>query len=153
MEAQVPPFARDILTDDAVIEGLRQAWLDSHPGISGGHEEGGFIVKEPDRRHTVLRWPRGVQDEIEVPVHTDCQIQGKRIIATFHTHPNTGHDYLQEPSEDDTEAVRHDPDLKSDLYLGEFVISDKIIYLVSQIGRISELGLTAILLAFAREGI
>lgn len=28
------------LNDPTVRDALKQAWLDSHPGITGGHEEG-----------------------------------------------------------------------------------------------------------------
>jgi hypothetical protein len=30
---------------------------------------------------------------------------GKDIVASFHTHPNTGSDYLQEPSETDKRGI------------------------------------------------
>jgi len=61
------------------------------------------------------------------------------IVASFHTHPNTGNDYLQESSETDKRAVRDDPDLKGDEYLGEFVISQAVIYLVSPAGQVREM--------------
>jgi len=38
--------ADDLLQNNVVLEGLRKAWLDSNPGISGGHEEGGFVAEE-----------------------------------------------------------------------------------------------------------
>jgi hypothetical protein len=41
---------------------------------------------------------------------------------------------LQEPSETDKRAVRDDPDLKGNDYVGEFVISQAVIYLVSPAG-------------------
>ena len=42
-----------ILNDLAVRDVLKQAWLDSQPGIGGGHEEGGFIL-----RMKRVRWLR-----------------------------------------------------------------------------------------------
>ena len=65
--------------------------------------------------------------------------EGLEIVASFHTHPNTGSDYLQEPSETDKRAVRDDPDLKGDDYIGEFVISQAVIYLVSPAGQVREM--------------
>ena len=62
------------------------------------------------------------------------------IIATFHTHPNIGNNYRQEPSETDKRAVRDDPDLKGKFYVGEFVISKELIYLILPNGQVSEIG-------------
>jgi hypothetical protein len=47
--------------------------------------------------------------------------------------------YLQEPSETDKRAVRDDPDLKSVEYVGEYVISQAIIYLISPAGQVREI--------------
>lgn len=73
-------------------------------------------------------------------------------MATFHTHPNTGPDYLQEPSETDQRAVRDDPDLKGAEYAGELVISAEIIYLVTPTGQTREVGVTNEIL-FSSEGV
>jgi len=77
-----------------------------------------------------------------VPRHQNCKIEDRWIVATFHTHPNTGGDYLQEPSETDKRAVRDDPDLKSADYVGEFVISYEMIFLITQAGRVREVAET-----------
>jgi hypothetical protein len=71
------------------------------------------------------------------------------IIASFHTHPNTGPDYLQEPGETDRRAVRADPDLKAPHYAGELVISAGLVYLVLPDGSVSELGETQRIIAQA----
>ena len=63
-----------------------------------------------------------------------------KIVASFHTHPNTGSDYLQEPSETDKRAIRDDPDLKGAFYVGEFVISMDKVYLITPNGQVSEIG-------------
>ncbi len=128
-----------ILNSPDVRTALKQAWLDSNPGNSGGHEEGGFILQNPDGGLSVARWPRGKQNEISLLPHSNCEIGEDEIIASFHTHPNTGSDYLQEPSETDKRAVRDDPDLKGENYVGEFVISGETIYLISPAGRVREL--------------
>ncbi len=134
---------RAILSDLNIRDGLRQAWIDSNPGTIGGHEEGGFIVKSADEKLRIIRWQSGLQNVIRVAPHPNCKMDGLEIVASFHTHPNTGNDYLQEPSETDKRAVRDDPDLKSAEYVGEFVISQTIIYLVSPAGQVREMDDTA----------
>ncbi len=59
-------------------------------------------------------------------------------MASFHTHPNTGAEFLQEPSETDKRAVRDDPDLKGASYIGEFVIAQEAIYLITPNGGVRE---------------
>ena len=120
-------------------QALQQAWMDSSPGITGGHEEGGFVVRDAVGRLSVRRWQTGLQDTIQVPPHGNCVFDGLEIVASFHTHPNTGSDYLQEPSETDKRAVRDDPNLKGVEYIGEFVISQALIYLISPAGQIREM--------------
>ena len=73
-----------------------------------------------------------------MPLHVDCRTGDKEIIGTFHTHPNTGPDYLQEPGEGDRRAVRDDPDLKGVGYIGELVISQQTIYVIAPNGELSE---------------
>ena len=63
-------------------------------------------------------------------------------MATFHTHPNTGSDFLQDPSVTDIRAVRDDSQLKGPFYAGEFVISRDTIYLIEPTGHATELGAT-----------
>jgi len=109
---------------------LIRAWIDSGPDVSGGHEEGGFIVADDDGKLTVVRWEKGSQNEIILPPHKNCFVEGKDIIASFHTHPNTGKDFQQEPSLTDIRAVSDDYDLKGEFYLGEIVISKENIYFV-----------------------
>ena len=132
----------EILANTHVLSELRRAWDDSNPGLTGGHEEGGFIVRGPDGNISVVRWPVGELNQIDVPPHPDCRAGGGEIIATFHTHPNTGDDYLQEPGESDRRGVRDDPDLKGESYVGEFVISAERIYLIAPDGRVSVVGET-----------
>jgi hypothetical protein len=128
----------DFLSLPNVRSGLREAWHDSNPGPSGGHEEGGFIVETDQQELVVIRWPRGSENSIVVPGHPGGRIKEGRIVATFHTHPNTGPDYLQEPSVTDRRAVMGDPDLQGSGYLGEFVISAEKVYLVRPTGDVEE---------------
>jgi Domain of unknown function (DUF4329) len=138
---------RKILNDPLVCAELKRAWEDSQPGLTGGHEEGGFILKDSAGNFSILRWTTGTQNSISVPPHPKCKIEKSDIVASFHTHPNTGDDYLQEPSETDKRAVRDDPDLKGVSYVGEFVISQAKIYLIEPTGQVSEVGDTSILLS------
>lgn len=128
-----------ILSDTGVRRTLSQAWRDSKPGVSGGHEEGGFIIQNVTGELSVARWPKGDGDTIILPPHHGCKIGEDEIVASFHTHPNTGSDFLQEPSETDKRAVRDDPDLKGDNYVGEFVISLDTIYLITSNGETREI--------------
>jgi hypothetical protein len=65
-----------------------------------------------------IRWPMGEGHCIRVPDHPGCSVRGRPIIASFHTHPNTSLDYLQEPSETDKRGIQEDRDLKGEFYAG-----------------------------------
>ena len=123
----MPRQVTSILDVALVRAALRQAWEDSQPGLTGSHEEGGFILRDSSGNLTVERWPHGQHNAIVVPPHPDCRINDQDIVATFHSHPNTGSDYLQEPGETDKRAVRDDPHLKGAFYEGEFVLSAQTI--------------------------
>ncbi len=129
-----------LLQNDVVKAALKLAWHNSVPGIAGGHEEGGFVLQNVDNEIFVQQWPIGVQNQISVPLHQDCRIDGNDILASFHTHPNTGRNFLQEPSATDRRAVRDDPNLKGGLYVGEFVLTNDIIYLIQPDGEVLEMG-------------
>lgn len=94
------------------------------------------MIQVSARKLSVARWPMGVQNAILVPPHSGCTMGGNPIVASFHTHPNTGTDFLQEPSETDKRAVRNDPDLKGTAYVGEFVIAQEAIYLITPNGQV-----------------
>ena len=138
----MPVRHRAILNNSAICSALRQAWQDSQPEVTGGHEEGGFVLRDSVGRLSVVRWPKGEQNVIVLPPRPNCKISEYDIVASFHTHPNTGSDYLQEPGETDKRAVRDDPDLKGEFYVGEFVISQETIYLIATDGQVSEEGNT-----------
>ncbi len=137
---------KEILNDPSVCAELTRAWQDSEPGISCGHEEGGFIIQDSTGIFSVIRWITGSVNSIFVPSHTGCKIGEEPIVASFHTHPNTGGNYLQEPSETDKRAVRDDPNLKGESYVGEFVISQSKTYIIDPAGQVNEIGDTATLL-------
>lgn len=105
------------------------------------------MIQVSARELSVARWSTGVQNSILVPPHPGCIIGGNPIVASFHTHPNTGADFLQEPSETDKRAVRDDPDLKGAAYVGEFVIAQETIYLIASNGQVREVADTQALFA------
>ena len=39
-----------LLKNEVVIAAMSAAWVDSRPGVSGGHEEGGFVLRNADRK-------------------------------------------------------------------------------------------------------
>jgi len=130
----------EISQNSVVVAQLKQAWQDSESNISGGHEEGGFIVVDDSGILSVVRWGKGTRNEIVLPPHRNCFMNGKIIVASFHTHPNTGSDFQQEPSLTDIRAVRDDPDLKGEFYLGEFVVSQENVYLIEPSGQVVTIG-------------
>ena len=52
-----------ILSEPDVGAALADAWRDSYPGPTGGHEEGGLILRDLADKLSVLCWPKGAQDE------------------------------------------------------------------------------------------
>lgn len=136
----------EIFENPLILSELNRAWLDSEPGQSGGHEEGGFIVADDVRNLAVIRWETGLQNESVLPPHKNCFVDGKDIIVSFHTHPNTGKDFQQEPSLTDIRAVSDDFDLKGEFYLGEIVISEQNIYLIEPAGDYHIIGATELIL-------
>ncbi len=135
-----------LLQDPAVRAAIREAWVDSEPGIIGGHEEGGFILQDPTGTLSVSRWPPGSQTCIRLPPHPGCRVGPCDIVATFHTHPNSGEMFLQEPGATDRRAVRDDPDLRGSRYQGELVISQETVFLVAPDGGVMVVGPTEELL-------
>ena len=130
----------EILADKDVAQQLAHAWIDSEPGPVGGREQGGFVVDAAGNL-AVVRWPAGETRSISfIPPHVGCRLAQDPIVASFHTHPNTGPDYRQEPSPRDIRAMHDDMDLKATWYVGEFVVADHSIYLLRPDGEVREMG-------------
>jgi hypothetical protein len=140
MSSSINRNPSNLLKSYTIRAALKQSWDDSLPGASSGHDEGGFILWDSTGNLKVIRWLRGEQNSIILPEHSDCRFGEDDVVATFHTHPNTGANYLQEPSETDKRAVRDDPDLKGEFYVGEFVISQEMIYLILPNGHVNQIG-------------
>jgi hypothetical protein len=131
-----------VLDNDEVRTALHIAWQDSQPGTAEAHEEGGFVLLGEDEKLIVERWPRGDKNEIELPAHDQGRRAGLRIVASFHTHPNLGLDFQQEPSLNDIRAVRDDPDLAGPEFEGEFVIGGENVYRILKSGDVQIVGPT-----------
>lgn len=135
-----------VLDNDTIRNLFLQAWQDSQPGTSDAHEEGGFVLRNIDGSLIVERWPRGEQNQILVPLHPGGKRGDLLIVATFHTHPNPGAEFQQEPSRTDIRAVQDDPGLSHADYEGEFVIASEWIYLIHKNGRVESVGGTKVVL-------
>lgn len=131
-----------LLDDQIIRSSLLQAWAESKPGTFEAHEEGGFILRDTDGALRVERWPRGGQNEIFVPLHPGGKRGDATIVATFHTHPNVGPDFQQEPSLTDIRAVRDDAELSHAEFEGEYVISHEQVYRIETDGRVRTIGET-----------
>lgn len=135
-----------VLSDQLVRGSLLQAWQESNPGTATAREQGGFVLRDADGSLSVERWPTGAKRQISVPPHPACRRGAATIVATFHTHPNTGPEFQQEPSLTDIRAVRDDPDLNDSDYEGEFVISSELVYRILRSGDFETIGETAVTL-------
>ncbi len=100
------------------------------------------MVRLSDGSLFVIGWPRGLQNEIMVPAHRGGRSGNLPILATFHTHPNSGPEFRQEPSLTDIRAVRDDPDLSHPEYEGEYVISRSLTYRILRTGDVIVVGET-----------
>jgi hypothetical protein len=74
---------------------------------------------------------------------------GLLVVATFHTHPNPGSEFQQEPSLTDIRAVRDDADLDHPDYEGEYVIASRHIYRIPKRGPVETIGNTRTVLQIA----
>ena len=136
----------EIFENRLIVSELTRSWLDSESSESGGHEEGGFIIADDVGNLSVIRWQKGLQSEIVLPPHKNCFVDEKDIVVSFHTHPNTGRGFQQEPSLTDIRAISDDFDLKGEFYLGELVISKQNIYLIEPAGDYHIIGATEFML-------
>jgi hypothetical protein len=133
--------------DDDTIRGLfLLAWRESQPGTVSAHEEGGFVLRNADGSLSVERWPRGASNQIVVPPHPGGRYDNRPIVATFHTHPNPGPGFQQDPSPTDIRAVRDDPDLGHPDYEGEYVIATEWMYRIRKDGQVESVGATGVVL-------
>jgi hypothetical protein len=98
----------DPLKHPAIVAEISRAWRESQADDpTDRHEEGGYVVLNPDLSYGVERWPRGGQSRITPPsLDANNCYNGKVVAAAFHTHPNppmdeNGREWEQGPSESD----------------------------------------------------
>lgn len=132
----------DLRNKFGIAAAMRQAWVDSKAGDPRlRHEEGGFIVENPDRTLSVVRWQSGEGSRIIVPpLEDDNRYNGMKVIAAFHTHPNPpiderGRHWDQAPGKSDIRWHRQQA-------LGGYVISEQYVYEIQPDGSVSILGLS-----------
>lgn len=130
----------DPLADPVVKAEIVRAWRDSQADDPiNRHEEGGYIVLNPDGTMAVERWPHGEQWRIvPPPLDTMNRYNGKMVVAAFHTHPNP-------PSDEDGREWDQAPSASDRRWHGRrrlpgFVISESLIYEIDVDARVSILG-------------
>jgi hypothetical protein len=139
-----PPTASDLLADAKVIEGMRRAYEQSAVGTDRPIEQGGFIVRDPSSGSlAVVRIPAYARDSLIYPICADGMYQGKQIVASFHTHPNTGPEWRQQPSAQDVRLSQEYPETMG---AHQFVITGETIYHIDNDGVVYEIGHTRLLL-------
>jgi len=129
------------IASEEVRKGMRMAWENSNSDSpQDRHEEGGYITRDDKGKLGFESWPAGGRDNIRVPRDKDGKFKGKKVIGTYHTHPNPpvdeyGNKWNQEPSPNDLEYI------KRAKFEGEsYVISRELIYVIKPDGKIEILG-------------
>jgi hypothetical protein len=140
----IKPSASELLAAPSVIASLRQALVESFVGTDRSIEQGGFIVRDTKSGAlSIERLPAGRQNALAFPICANGMYNGREIAGSFHTHPNTGVDWIQEPSPQD---IRLSQDYPETMGPHQFVVSQMMIYCIAEDGIVSELGSTACLL-------
>jgi hypothetical protein len=147
--AMGPPSASELLSDSTVIDAMRRAFEESDVGGRNPVEQGGFILKDPlTGTFSVALLPAGAADSLVYPVCSDGMHDGKQIVGSFHTHPNTGPDWQQEPSLQDIRLSQEYPETMG---AHQFVISQKTIYHIDDDGAVGVAGRTVDLLKLGED--
>ncbi len=143
------PSLRDLLGHQSVIAGMRQAYVESDVGGSRPSEQGGFVVRDSQSGLiTVIRLPSSARDSLSYPLCPNGLYQGQEIIGSFHTHPNVGKEWRQEPSPQD---IRLSKDYPETMGTHQFVISRETIYHIDNDGLVTVVGRTAEVLKLGTE--
>lgn len=138
-----------VLSASNVIAGMRRAFQESDVRGPNPIEQGGFIVQTRDTGELeVERLSEGGRDSLSYPICADGTYNGKRIVGTFHTHPNTGWDWTQEPSPQD---IRLSADYPETMGPHQFVIGAETIYHIDNEGVVTNVGSTLELLGLDAE--
>ena len=139
----------ELLAQPKVIAGFRQAYDDSDVGGSHPFEQGGFLLRDSHSGEVVVtRLPSSERDSMSYPLCPDGQYQGQAIVGSFHTHPNTGKEWRQEPSPQDIRLAKDYPETMGP---HQFVISRDTIYHIDNNGVVTAVGRTADVLKMTSE--
>jgi hypothetical protein len=132
------PTALELLAERDVIVGLRCAYEESGIGTDSPIEQGGFILHDSDLdTFEVVRLPACGPDLLAYPICPYGTYQDKKILASFHTHPNIGPEWRQPPSLQD---IRMSQDYPETMGPHQFVISMETIYHIDNDGIVTEIG-------------
>ena len=102
------PTVSELLADQSAVAGMRQAYVESDMGGSRPQEQGGFLVRDVQTGViAVVRLPSSARDSPSYPICPNGLYQGREIVGSFHTHPNTGKEWKQEPSPQDIRLSNH----------------------------------------------
>lgn len=135
------PSAAELLADPSVVAGMRKAFEESDVGGSEPVEQGGFILRDPQTgKLAVERLPSGHRSSLRYPICPEGTYRGENIVGSFHTHPNTGPDWMQEPSLQDVRLSKENPETMGP---HQFVFSATAAYHIDNEGVVSEIGATA----------
>jgi hypothetical protein len=128
---------------------MRRAYEDSDVGTDNPIEQGGFIVRDSTSGALeIIRLPASGRNLLIYPICADGIYRGKHIVGSFHTHPNTGPEWRQQPSSQDVRLSKECPETMG---AHQFVIAKETIYHIDNDGVISEMGLTRRLLGLSED--
>ena len=92
--------------------------------------------------------PSSARDSLSYPLCPNGLYQGHEIVGSFHTHPNTGKEWRQEPSPQDIRLSKAYPETMGP---HQIVISRETIYHIDKDGLVSVVGRTAEVLTLETE--
>lgn len=131
----------ELLAHPSVVVGMREAYVESDVGGSRPKEQGGFLVRDSQTAFiTVRRLPSSAHDSLSYPLCPNGLYQGQEIVGSFHTHPNIGKEWRQEPSPQDIRLSKEYPETMG---THQFVISRETIYHINNDGLVTVVGRTA----------
>ena len=116
-----------LLREPLVNAELRKAYIDSHVGTINATEQGGTIIRTPQKIFRVIRWPAGAAASVRPLQFPSGRIGNDKIVGSFHTHPNVGLGWRQEPSDADLRWFGANPPSAGNVH---FVLSRDKIYVI-----------------------
>ena len=136
--------ARELLSLPEVLAGMCHAFIESDVGGQCPIEQGGFLLRDfQSHEIRVERLPSSANDSLSFPHCPNGQHAGQEIVGSFHTHPNTGTEWQQEPSSQDIRLSKVYPETMGPY---QFVISRETIYHIDNHGQVTVVGSTSELL-------